>query len=68
MTDNYDSEDDIDGLLYDTFRNVVGAEGIKEGPNNEARKFYNLINVQSKNYTLDVKASPHYPSSFGYIY
>jgi len=44
MTDKLDSEDDIDGLLYDTFRNVVGAEGIKEGPNNEATKFYNLIN------------------------
>jgi len=44
MTDNLDSQDHIDGLLYDTFRNVVGAERIKEGPNSEARKFYNLIN------------------------
>jgi len=41
MTDNLDSVD-IDGLLYNTFRNVVGVEGIKESLNNKARKFYNL--------------------------
>ncbi|PNX89948.1 hypothetical protein L195_g046071, partial [Trifolium pratense] len=43
-TDQEDSHDDIGGLLYDTFRNVVEEEGSSEGPNEEARKFYNLIN------------------------
>jgi len=48
MIDNVDSRDDIDGLLYDTFRNVVETKGIKEGPNNEVRKFYDLINDANK--------------------
>jgi len=48
MIDNVDSRDDIDGLLYDTFKNVVETKGIKEGPNNEARKFYDLINDANK--------------------
>ncbi|CAJ2674634.1 unnamed protein product [Trifolium pratense] len=43
-TDQEDLHDDIGGLLYDTFRNVVEEEGSSEGPNEEARKFYNLIN------------------------
>src|ERR1044072_556368 len=43
-TNQDDSHDDIDGLLYDTFRNVAGAEGVSEGPNEDARKFYNLVN------------------------
>ena len=44
MIDNEDSQDDIYGLLYNTHRNVVEAKGGKEGPNDEARKFYHLIN------------------------
>jgi len=48
MIDNIDSRDDIDGLLYDTFKNVVETKGIKEGPNNEARKFCDLINDANK--------------------
>jgi len=35
--------DDIGGLLYDRFRNVI-EEGNNEGLNEDARKFYNLIN------------------------
>ena len=34
MIDNVDSRDDIDRLLYGTFRNMVEVEGIKEGSNN----------------------------------
>ena len=44
MVDDEDSHDDINALLYDTFRNVVEAKEDKEGPNDEARKFYQLIN------------------------
>jgi len=44
MIDNEDSQDDIYGLLYYTHRNVAEGKGCKEGPNDEARKFYNLIN------------------------
>jgi len=39
-----DMEDDIDGLLHDTFRNVIEENGGNDGPNEEAKKFYNLIN------------------------
>jgi len=39
--------DDIDGLLHDTFRNVAngfnGNEGATNGLNEEARKFYKLV-------------------------
>ncbi|CAK8537405.1 unnamed protein product [Lathyrus sativus] len=38
------SLDDIGGLLYDTFRNVVETEESSEAPNEDARKFYKLIN------------------------
>ena len=44
MIDNEDSQDDINALLYDTFRNVVEEKEGKKGPHNEARKFYQLIN------------------------
>ncbi|CAL5193876.1 unnamed protein product [Lathyrus oleraceus] len=50
MTINKDTKeqdnslDDIDGLLYDTFRNVVEEEENNEGPNEDASKFYKLIN------------------------
>jgi len=44
MVDDEDSHDDNNALLYDTFRNVVEAKEDKEGPNDEARKFYQLIN------------------------
>jgi len=39
-----DMEDNIDGLLHDTFRNVVEGSGDNTGPNEEAKKFYKLIN------------------------
>ena len=44
MIDNEDSHDDINALQYDTFRTGVEANEGKEGPNDEARKFYQLIN------------------------
>lgn len=44
MEDQEDSHDDIDGLLYDTFRDVEEVEGVNEGPNEGARKFYNVVN------------------------
>jgi len=37
-------EDDIEGLLHDTFRNMIEETGGNDGPNDEAKKFYNLIN------------------------
>jgi len=44
MDNQEDSRDDIDGLLYDTFRNLANTNTSTEGPNEEAKKFYNLIN------------------------
>lgn len=44
MEDQEDSHDDIGGLLYDTFRNITEVEGVSEGPNEDARTFFNLIN------------------------
>jgi len=44
-TDNQeDWRDDIDGILYDTFRNLADTNTSIEGPSEEAKKFYNLIN------------------------
>ncbi|WMV58746.1 hypothetical protein MTR67_052131 [Solanum verrucosum] len=37
------SRDDIDGLLNDQFRDVAQTEGVYDGPNEEAKKFYNLV-------------------------
>jgi hypothetical protein len=42
--DQEDSHDDIGGLLYDIFRDVVEEDESSKGPNEEAKKFYNLIN------------------------
>lgn len=39
-----DKEDNIDGLLHDTFRNVVEGSGGSDGPNEDAKNFYSLIN------------------------
>jgi len=39
-----DMEDDIDGLLHDTFGNVIEENDGNDGPNEEEKKFYNLIN------------------------
>ena len=44
VEDNEKSRDDIDGLLYDTFRHVAEVESGNKGPNEDAKKFYNLIN------------------------
>jgi len=43
MEHKEDIQDDINGLLYETFRNGVEAKGSKKGLNDEAKKFYNLI-------------------------
>ncbi|WMV24439.1 hypothetical protein MTR67_017824 [Solanum verrucosum] len=37
------SRDDIDGLLNDQLRDVAQAEGVYDGPNEDAKKFYNLV-------------------------
>ncbi|KAL4275699.1 hypothetical protein AHAS_Ahas20G0133300 [Arachis hypogaea] len=42
------SYDDMDALLNDRFRDVAQAEGIKEGMNEDAKKFYNLVEEASK--------------------
>ncbi|KAJ1409904.1 Transposase-associated domain [Sesbania bispinosa] len=44
IEDEDDSRYDIDGLLFDRFRNVAKANGVSEGPNEDDRKFYNLVN------------------------
>ncbi|XP_060183024.1 uncharacterized protein LOC132612978 [Lycium barbarum] len=41
-----DMHDDIDGLLYDTFRNVEGDllhEGVREGPSEDTKRFFKLV-------------------------
>ncbi|XP_019255072.1 PREDICTED: uncharacterized protein LOC109233652 [Nicotiana attenuata] len=48
MDDNIYSYDDIDGLLNDQFRNVSHAGGVYEGPNEDANKFYNLVDEASQ--------------------
>ena len=35
--------DDIDGLLNDQFRDVAQAGGVYDGPNEDAKKFYSLL-------------------------
>ncbi|KAH0721554.1 hypothetical protein KY284_006584 [Solanum tuberosum] len=42
------SRDDIDGLLNDQFRDVAQAEGVYDGPNEDANKFYNLVEEASQ--------------------
>ncbi|KAH0685856.1 hypothetical protein KY285_016411 [Solanum tuberosum] len=42
------SRDDIDGLLNDQFRDVAQAEGVYDGPNEDAKKFYNLVEEASQ--------------------
>ncbi|KAL4390753.1 hypothetical protein AHAS_Ahas03G0176600 [Arachis hypogaea] len=42
------SYDNMDALLNDRFRDVAQAEGIKEGMNEDAKKFYNLVEEASK--------------------
>ncbi|KAI5412103.1 hypothetical protein KIW84_056966 [Lathyrus oleraceus] len=42
--DQGNSFDDIGGLLYDIFRNVVKVKESSEGPNKDERKFCKLIN------------------------
>lgn len=37
------SRDDIAGLLNDQFRDVAQAEGAYNGPNEEAKKYYNFV-------------------------
>ena len=42
------SRDDIDGLLNDQFRDVAHVEGVYDGPNEDAKKFYNLVEEASQ--------------------
>ncbi|XP_057760534.1 uncharacterized protein LOC130980909 [Arachis stenosperma] len=42
------SYDNMDALLNDRFRHVAQAEGIKEGMNEDAKKFYDLVEEASK--------------------
>ncbi|KAJ1390448.1 Transposase-associated domain [Sesbania bispinosa] len=46
IEDEEDSRDDIDGLLYDTFRNVVEVEGVNEGGKKIGEPF--ALDFQSK--------------------
>lgn len=45
--EDHNSLDDIDGLLHDTFKDVAEGfdrnQGVEDGPNKEARKFYMLV-------------------------
>ena len=38
-----DSYDDIKGLLNDRFRDVAHGEGVYESPNEDAKRFFNLV-------------------------
>ncbi|XP_057747099.1 uncharacterized protein LOC130966327 [Arachis stenosperma] len=49
------SYDDMDALLNDRFRDVAQAEGIKEGMNEDAKKFYDLVEEASKELYPDCK-------------
>ncbi|XP_015068774.1 uncharacterized protein LOC107013359 [Solanum pennellii] len=40
--------DDIDGLLNDQFRDVAQAGGVYDGPNEDAKKFYSLLEETQK--------------------
>ncbi|XP_004510005.1 uncharacterized protein [Cicer arietinum] len=42
-TNDDTSSDDIDGLLFETFRDVAEVGGVHEGPNEDAKKFYKLV-------------------------
>ena len=42
------SRDDIAGLLNDQFRDVAQAEGAYNGPNEDANKYYNLVEEASQ--------------------
>ncbi|XP_069149593.1 uncharacterized protein [Solanum lycopersicum] len=42
------SRDDIDGLLNDQFRDVAQAKGAYNGPNEDAKKYYNLVEEASQ--------------------
>jgi len=39
MEHKEDIQDDIDGLLYETFRNVSEAKGSKKGPNMNVKSY-----------------------------
>ncbi|PNX89151.1 hypothetical protein L195_g045268, partial [Trifolium pratense] len=42
-TDDEVSSDDIDGLLFETFKDVAEEDGIHDGINEDAKKFYKLV-------------------------
>ncbi|XP_057761025.1 uncharacterized protein LOC130981442 [Arachis stenosperma] len=69
-TDEIYSCDDIEGLLDERFRNVADVEGEKEGMNEDAKKFYNLVDESNASFTSLLKllkeAIPNLnlPSSF----
>jgi len=39
-----DSHDDINGLLFETFKDVAEGGRVHEGLNEDAKKFYKLVN------------------------
>lgn len=41
--DETSSHDDIDGLLFETFKDVAEGGGVHEGINEDAKKFYKLV-------------------------
>ncbi|KAJ1417985.1 hypothetical protein SESBI_16253 [Sesbania bispinosa] len=65
MEDEDDSRDDIDGLLFDTFRNVAEADGVSEGPNEDSKKFYNLEKLQDSIHDSNESAKQAFESLFG---
>ncbi|PNX62623.1 hypothetical protein L195_g061234, partial [Trifolium pratense] len=42
-SDDEVSSDDIDGLLFEMFKDVTEADGIHEGLNEDVKKFYKLV-------------------------
>nr|XP_025625364.1 uncharacterized protein LOC112717592 [Arachis hypogaea] len=68
--DEEGARDDIEGLLNDAFGDVSHAEGVIVGQNEEAKKFYNLINGSNASFTSliellkEVMPDINIPSSF----
>ncbi|KEH40840.1 TNP2, putative [Medicago truncatula] len=69
MNDENDQVDDIDGLFYERFRGVAQEEyKVNEGPNEDAKKFHNIVKNPNKSFIRVAKNSLNFRSSFGYIY
>ncbi|KAJ1432738.1 Transposase-associated domain [Sesbania bispinosa] len=55
-TDVEVSSDDINDLLFETFKDVADVDGLHEGLNEDAKKFYNL--VEEAKHELGIKHRP----------